>query len=1021
MASEQSKGGAAAKALPLSKSDITDKKPPTKSSVTKPSSAAQKQAAAQKRYEPAGARGVSGVREPVAANDDLPSIGGLIYALQQRPSSSAFYIALGATAIWLVLCGGITYAFFNNQLSGVSSFGELLANPTGFASLAAIVIPIALFWFLALLIWRAQELKLMASAMTEVAVRLAEPDRLAEQSVASVGQSVRRQVAAVNDAISRAMGRAGELEALLHNELATLERSYNENELRVRGLISELASERKALTNNSERVSESLQGIGAQVSKDIATASDQATKSLASATSNLAEKLTAKGDKITAAVSAAGMAVDNKLAQRGAQVAEQLVAQGRSVTKTLDDAGGAITKTLETAGTSVSKSIDSAGASVAKAMEQTTDKVNAKMSTNRNELFQSLNQVSERIEKRVPGLIQDLDREQSKLNSVISKAEEKINKLETSVAQHVSQLDKTLAQRTMGIQKMMSGQAQIIDETISKRSEVIRADLIERIQSLDTSLVENATTVQQSLAEHTNAYNKMLAEGTKSFRETSQQMSLHSNEALKSLGSQAGTLKDVSKSLIDQIHSLTQRFENQGQAILSAAQALDSSNAKIDSILERRHAEISSLLDTVGTKARDLDKQMRSYSGLIENSLAQAEGRAKQLSAALAQETEAQSRKAVSEIERLRNDALAHTAKAAEEIKSGFETISGQVANQTSMLSQQFGATTDELRATANRTAGELETTRQEMQRRIHDMPQEARANLEAARRQPMPTSLEALDANALMSQEQDAQASVVPMTGTDGGPAFAPDFPPAQQPTPLQPAQSEARRMPMPGPAMPHALASPADMGSVTSSLAERLTGAGQGEAVSPQQLNPEPPAASQQASQPVMERRDDWSLGDLLARASEPETEPFPAAAGAGPGPAPEFLQRQAEQAQPQVQQQAQPQTGSVLRLHDLANAIDHRTAAEVWQRYRQGERSVLDRQLYTSEGRTAFDEISQRYAQNGDFRATVDRYMGDFERLLKDAEAKDSDGQLIQNYLTSETGRVYLILAHASGRLH
>ena len=81
----------------------------------------------------------------------------------------------------------------------------------------------------------------MASAMTEVAVRLAEPDKLAEQSVASLGQTIRRQVAAMNDAISRAIGRAGELEALVHNEVAALERSYSENELRVRGLISELA------------------------------------------------------------------------------------------------------------------------------------------------------------------------------------------------------------------------------------------------------------------------------------------------------------------------------------------------------------------------------------------------------------------------------------------------------------------------------------------------------------------------------------------------------------------------------------------------------------------------------------------------------------------------------------------------------------------------------------------------------------------------------------------------------------
>ena len=60
---------------------------------------------------------------------------------------------------------------------------------------------------------------------------------------------------ATGDAISRALGRAGELEALVHNEVAALERSYTENENRIRNLINELASEREALANNSERVS----------------------------------------------------------------------------------------------------------------------------------------------------------------------------------------------------------------------------------------------------------------------------------------------------------------------------------------------------------------------------------------------------------------------------------------------------------------------------------------------------------------------------------------------------------------------------------------------------------------------------------------------------------------------------------------------------------------------------------------------------------------------------------------------
>ena len=89
-------------------------------------------------------------------------------------------------------------------------------------------------------------------------------------------------------------------------------------------------------------------------------------------------------------------------------------------------------------------------------------------------------------------------------------------------------------------------------------------------------------------------------------------------------------------------------------------------------------------------------------------------------------------------------------------------------------------------------------------------------------------------------------------------------------------------------------------------------------------------------------------------------------------------------------------------------------------MWQRFRAGERGVLGRHIYNLDGQTTFDEISRRYDREGDFRMTVDRYIGDFERLLGEAEASDPDGRMLQNYLTSESGRVYLLLAHASGRL-
>ena len=46
--------------------------------------------------------------------------------------------------------------------------------------------------------------------------------------------------------------------------------------------------------------------------------------------------------------------------------------------------------------------------------------------------------------------------------------------------------------------------------------------------------------------------------------------------------------------------------------------------------------------------------------------------------------------------------------------------------------------------------------------------------------------------------------------------------------------------------------------------------------------------------------------------------------------------------------------------------------------------------------------------------------DRTIADFERLLREAEQNDPEGRMLQNYMTSETGRVYLLLGHASGRL-
>ena len=61
----------------------------------------------------------------------------------------------------------------------------------------------------------------------------------------------------------------------------------------------------------------------------------------------------------------------------------------------------------------------------------------------------------------------------------------------------------------------------------------------------------------------------------------------------------------------------------------------------------------------------------------------------------------------------------------------------------------------------------------------------------------------------------------------------------------------------------------------------------------------------------------------------------------------------------------------------------------------------------------------EIRKKYRADREFKQTVDRYIGEFERLLEEVSRGDRGQVVARTYLTSETGKVYTMLAHAAGR--
>jgi hypothetical protein len=102
------------------------------------------------------------------------------------------------------------------------------------------------------------------------------------------------------------------------------------------------------------------------------------------------------------------------------------------------------------------------------------------------------------------------------------------------------------------------------------------------------------------------------------------------------------------------------------------------------------------------------------------------------------------------------------------------------------------------------------------------------------------------------------------------------------------------------------------------------------------------------------------------------------------------------------------------------DIGRLMDRNLCAEMWDRYQRGESKAFTKRLYTPAGQKAFDEVARKYRADRNFKQTVDRYIAEFERLLDEVARDERGPAVLRGHLTSETGLVYTLLAHAAGRL-
>jgi hypothetical protein len=470
---------------------------------------------------------------------------------------------------------------------------------------------------------------------------------------------------------------------------------------------------------------------------------------------------------------------------------------------------------------------------------------------------------------------------------------------------------------------------------------------------------------------------------------------------------------------------LAVQFDGHGKALADAVTLLEKANDDtMASVTDRKNA-IEDLAAAADNRTEQLDKHLKRFSSLIEVSLRSAEDRARDAArlvaeatsegartlaerhAAIRSTTEQQSKQTLQSLHELHE-------RVSSETKDLFQQNAGEAHGMLQQATDRFAEIMQNMKQMSLDMQRELDTTRKELRRGVLELPEETAESM-AQMRRVIVDQMEALtELNRIVARHGRAMDTV--------GAAIEPS-PVRRSYGNEEPAMAAAAPEPASRQATAAADKSTPQWARVEAPLdpAPRQATAG-ADGSAPQRGRVEAPPvapAGEDARGGAGDEAGHW-LSELLTRASregeESSRNDDGGAAKSSPLPAATKEQRALRVDDRNIRNRIESLDSLSV---DIARMIDHEAAADLWERYNRGERNVFTRRLYTMQGRKAFDEVRKRYKSDREFRQIVDRYIGEFERLLGEVGRDDREEVAARTYLTSDTGKVYTMLAHAAGR--
>ncbi|MGV8996806.1 MAG: hypothetical protein ACOH12_07670 [Parvibaculaceae bacterium] len=634
---------------------------------------------------------------------------------------------------------------------------------------------------------------------------------------------------------------------------------------------------------------------------------------------------------------------------------------------------------------------------------------------------QQMHLMAEALAKTAIRLTDPSDTAVGEITTIANAVEKEIQRLKTGLAE--AQAESARLKDLIGSDLDAIEQGSARAEMRAQRMEELITRHHDSLTELGRMMGQESDTVSRSLRGQVEAVRGIIGQAERALREAGTRVVAETetlarvSEAARAgadatsatLDRQASRLEVVADTALSKADQLTTRYETQRQILADAANALAGEGTRLEALFETHRDHLAQAGNVVTSRTKEISDAaegvareittafdavaMRTTTirSEISGEITAAITDVTEASSAISRTTGAATRAIGATIEEMREAATALTedlnrvatdaiAATTDDLRIATSAMTSEVTRATAALTESISARAHDLRDVVSQSLAD------------NDMAAE---RFNAAMIRLGGTAREAGNSLDHAAAELEARMSLLPEEAAQGAAALT------------EVLQDQVA-----------ALAAIADIVVRHARVLDRSSPMPAPATAAPQFTQPAPPpyATRNETIAPLSPPRDAsgavraWNIPELLAAAGREQSAPAKGAQAAKPVESEEEFQRTSLQV---------IETLQALAV-DLDRALEQSPSPDLWQRYQAGERNVFTRRLYNISGRQLYDRIAVKYRAEAEFRDHVDRFVELFDRLIGAASSRDRDNILVETYLTSDTGKVYLMLAQASGRL-